>query len=117
MDQGRQILNQTIEQQVTAGNSVSVYGESQSATISSLVMSDLAAAQVDPAKVNFVLVGDPDYPNGGMLARFPGLTLPSMGITFYGATPDRSLIPTTIYNQEYDGFADIRNTRSTSSPT
>ena len=29
-----------------------------------------------------------------------------MGITFYGATPD-SPYPTTIYNQEYDGFADI----------
>ena len=106
VDQGRQILDQTIEQQVTAGNSVWVYGESQSATISSLVMSDLAAAHVDPANVNFVLVGDPDFPNGGMLARFPGLTLPSMGITFYGATPD-NLYPTTIYNQEYDGFADI----------
>ncbi len=59
-----------------------------------------------PSTVHFVLVGDPNFPNGGMLARFPGLTLPSLGITFYGATPD-DLYPTTIYNQEYDGFADI----------
>ena len=106
VDQGRQILDLTIEQQVDAGNSVWIYGESQSATISSLVMKDLAAANVPAGKVNFVLVGDPNFPNGGMLARFPGLTLPSMGITFSGATPD-NLYPTTIYNQEYDGFADI----------
>ncbi len=106
VDQGRQILDLTIEQQIAAGNTVWIFGESQSATISSLVMKDLVAANVPTSKVNFVLVGDPDYPNGGMLARFPGLTLPSMGITFYGATPD-SPYPTTIYNQEYDGFADI----------
>jgi hypothetical protein len=106
VDLGRQILDQTIDKQVAAGNSVWVYGESQSATISSLVMKDLVAANVPESNVHFVLVGDPNFPNGGMLARFPGLTLPSLGITFSGATPD-SPYQTTIYNQEYDGFADV----------
>ena len=104
--QGRQILDSTIEQQVGDRNDVWIYGESQSSTISSLAMTDLAAAGVPRSDVTFVLVGDPDNPNGGLLARFPGLTLPSLGITFYGPTPD-DLYPTTIYTQEYDGFADF----------
>jgi hypothetical protein len=45
-------------------------------------------------------------PNGGFLSRFPNLSLPSLGIDFYGATPE-NLFPTTNYTLEYDGFADF----------
>ena len=45
-------------------------------------------------------------PNGGLLARFPGLTMPSLGFTFYGATPGNDFA-TNIYTIEYDGFADF----------
>jgi hypothetical protein len=56
--------------------------------------------------VNFVLIGDPMNPNGGMFARFPGLTFPSIGGTFYGGTPANDY-PTVIYTGEYDGYADF----------
>lgn len=58
--------------------------------------------------VNFVLVGNEmNPPNGGMLSRFPGLNLPSLGLPFYGATPENAFPPTTNYTLEYDGFADF----------
>jgi hypothetical protein len=58
------------------------------------------------SQLGFVLLGDPMNPNGGLLARFPGLTLPSLGQTFYGATPSNTPWPTHIYTLEYDGIAD-----------
>jgi hypothetical protein len=64
------------------------------------------------------LVGDPSNPNGGLLERFDGATLsngttisdelnlPSVGISFDGATPANDFA-TTIYTLEYDGYADF----------
>ena len=60
-----------------------------------------------PNQLNFVLVGNEMNPNGGMLARFPNLTIPSLGLSFYGATPSDTPYPTAIYTAEYDGFADF----------
>jgi hypothetical protein len=45
-------------------------------------------------------------PNGGILERFAGLNLSSLGIDFYGATPSDDF-DTTIYTLEYDGYADF----------
>jgi hypothetical protein len=56
--------------------------------------------------INFVYVGNEMNPNGGFLSRFPDLNLPSLGIPFYGATPENAY-PATIYTREYDGFADF----------
>jgi hypothetical protein len=58
------------------------------------------------SQLNFSLIGDVAAPNGGLLSRFPGLSLPSLGVTFGTATPDNSFM-TTIVTQEYDGFADF----------
>ncbi|MBW0019047.1 MAG: PE-PPE domain-containing protein [Mycobacterium sp.] len=106
---GVTILNDAIQAQLaTPGvTQVNVFGYSQSATIASMEM-----AMLDPSNtpsslpLRFTLVGDPSNPNGGLLARFPGLSLPSMGLTFGNATPDNSF-PTRIYSIEYDGFADF----------
>lgn len=105
--QGTTILTSDIEQQVAAGNTVAVFGESQSSTISGMVMPNLEADGVDAGAVKFVLVGDPSNPDGGLLERFEGLSLPSIGITFSGATPSDTIYDTAIYTQEYDGFADF----------
>lgn len=102
VQQGLAILGTAIAQQVAAGNTATVFGYSQSAIISSLIMSKLPA----DAPVNFVLVGNEMNPNGGFLSRFPGLKLPSLGLDFYGATPENAF-PTTNYTLEYDGFADF----------
>ncbi|MGH3562276.1 MAG: PE-PPE domain-containing protein, partial [Mycobacterium sp.] len=63
-------------------------------------------------QLSFVLLGDPNNPDGGMLSRFdvPGLpapTIPSLGVTFNGATPAETPWDTAIYTTEYDGFADF----------
>jgi len=102
VQQGLDILAATIAEQVAAGNTATVFGYSQSAIISSLIMSQLPS----DTPVNFVLVGNEMNPNGGMLSRFPGLNLPSLGLPFYGATPENAF-PTTNYTLEYDGFADF----------
>jgi hypothetical protein len=104
--QGEATLNNAILQQIQDGNHVEVFGYSQSSIISSEEMSQLAANKVPSTDVNFVLVGDPNNPDGGLLERFDGLSIPSFGATFSGATPD-NLYPTDIYTNEYDGFADF----------
>jgi hypothetical protein len=107
--QGLQILNSAILSQTENGNNVVVYGDSQSSTISSMEMANLLtlpeSQQPGLDQLAFVLTGDPNNPAGGLFERFDGLTIPSVGITFNGATPD--VYPTDIFTQEYDGFADF----------
>src|ERR1700742_1864224 len=107
--QGVTILNNAILSQTLNGNSVVVYGDLQSSTISSMEMAALSAlpANEQPSldQLAFVLTGDPNNPAGGLFERFDGLSIPSVGITFNGATPD--VYPTDIFTQEYDGFADF----------
>ncbi|MFN8087955.1 MAG: PE-PPE domain-containing protein [Mycobacterium sp.] len=114
VDQGNQILYDEILRQIEAGNTLTVFGYSQSAIISSLVMDpenagcvNTPTCGIDPdTPINFVLIGNEMNPNGGFLSRFPGLNLPSLGIPFYGGTPEDSF-PVANYMLEYDGFADF----------
>jgi PE-PPE domain len=107
--QGVQILNSAILSQTENGNNVVVYGDSQSSTISSMEMANLLTLPQSERpgldQLAFVLTGDPNNPAGGLFERFDGLSIPSLGITFNGATPD--VYPTDIFTQEYDGFADF----------
>ncbi|WP_230865295.1 PE family protein [Mycobacterium canetti] len=111
VEEGLTIMHDAIMGELAIpGNTVTVFGWSQSAIIASLEMHRLAAmgpAAPPASDLNFVLVGNEMNPNGGMLARFPDLTLPSLGLTFYGATPSDTIYPTAIYTLEYDGFADF----------
>lgn len=88
------------------GLPVAVLGYSQSSIVSSLAMPQLLAQGYTPSQLAFTLLGDPANPNGGLLARFPGLSLPSLGVTFGTSTPSNDF-PTTIWSLEYDGFADF----------
>jgi PE-PPE domain len=110
--QGLTILDNAIKQQIATGNSVSVLGYSQSAIISSLEMRNLMNPALNPNpplpnQLAFTLLGDPMNPNGGLLERFAGLSLPSLGLDFYGATPPNTPYGTNIYTLQYDGFADF----------
>ncbi|ARG81102.1 PE family protein [Mycobacterium kansasii] len=112
VSQGVQILHNAILSEVnTLGNSVVVGGYSQSAIIASLEMRNLAPMPPGPAppadRLGFVLLANPMNPNGGLLSRFAGLSLPSLGVEFFGATPADTIYPTSIYTHEYDGFADF----------
>jgi len=107
VSQGVTILNNAIMQAYDNGiTHINVFGYSQSAVIASLEMPKLVAAGVPSTDVNFVLIGDPMNPNGGMFTRFPGLGLPNLGATYSGGTPTNDY-PTVIYTGEYDGFADV----------
>lgn len=114
--QGLQIIEDAIKAQIAAGgvsaeNPVVVGGYSQSSSIDSLLIPKLADDGIDADNVHFVLLGDPNNPNGGMLERFaipdgsnPDAT--TLGLTFSGATPS-DVSPTDVYTYEYDGFADF----------
>lgn len=85
-----------------------VFGYSQSAIIATLEKRKLAAAAdagtpVPP--VAFVIIGNPNRPNGGLNARFPGLVLP--GWTFSGPTPTNTPFQTVDVARQYDFFADF----------
>ncbi|WP_119184907.1 PE family protein [Mycobacterium decipiens] len=106
---GLSILDTAIWEQINAGNHVTVLGYSQSAVIASLEMQHLISLGPNaphPSQLNFILLGNEMNPNGGILARIPGLNITTLGLPFYGATPDNPY-PTTTYTLEYDGFADF----------
>lgn len=108
VDQGLSILTSALTDNPPggfAGNDLVVLGWSQSAIIASLLMTQLHEDDPD-YPVSFVLMGNEMNPNGGLLERFVGLQMPSLGINFYGATPD-NLYENINYTLEYDGFADF----------
>jgi hypothetical protein len=120
--QGVTILENAINS--NAGDVSTVFGYSQSSIIATQVMELLdptnkpGAGSVPLDDLQFLLIGDPNNPNGGLLERFNGfettsgtpvqdeLNLASLGASFDGATPDDSYA-TDIYTLEYDGLADF----------
>lgn len=62
--------------------------------------------------VNYVLVENPNRPNGGILERFNGLNVPILDIAFNGATPvvddpDLDSGTTVDISRQYDGWSDF----------
>jgi pimeloyl-ACP methyl ester carboxylesterase len=61
--------------------------------------------------INYVLVENPNRPNGGVLERFDGLTVPILDITFNGATPVNPASDTSgktvDISRQYDGWSDF----------
>ncbi len=115
LGQDQPIMVSDIESQIAAGgvspeNPVVVFGWSQSSDAASQIMSELSQQGVPSDDVHFVLVGDPQNPNGGFVNAFDfpaGNTsaFSDLDQTFDPATPS-DLYPTDIYTLEYDGFAD-----------
>jgi PE-PPE domain len=119
--QGAEILESTILADQAAGDASTVLGYSQSSTLSGVTMQLLdpsGTPQTGALDPQFLLLADPDNPNGGLFERFNGfetlsgqtnvdqLNLASLGIAFSGATPTDDFT-TTVYTLEYDGFADF----------
>lgn len=86
-----------------------IYGESAGANTVNKEKRKLAA-QYPPGTtapdIQFVLEGDPNVPNGGLAARFPGLPTVILG-TFDGAEPTDTQFHTDVINRQYDGAADF----------
>ena len=106
---GEQILDATILQKfdsgdVSAQNPLVVFGYSQSASISTAVMRELAGQGVPSNDVHFVLIGNPDNPVGGSEVARSNLYPEYLQANV--ATPN-DLYPTDVYTHEYDGVADF----------
>jgi PE-PPE domain len=86
------------------GDAVIIYGYSQSAVVASLYKK--AHLESTPRPVTYLLVSNPARPNGGILERFRGLTIPILDITTTGATPTGGA-DTYDIAREYDGWADF----------
>lgn len=103
--QGVTNLGQAINAQ-PVGESIVVFGYSQSARIASIQKANLAAAG-STLPVAFVLIGNPNRPNGGILERFEGVSIPILGVTFDGATPTNTDFDTVDITRQYDGWSDF----------
>jgi PE-PPE domain len=103
----------------TAGDRAPViFGYSQGAVVASQYKEGFNqhyATTVPPNTAptpTFVLIGNPDRPNGGIFERFAGLYIPGLDLSFNGATPTQTAGATpehiTTYDiaGQYDGFAD-----------
>lgn len=94
-----------------------VFGYSQSARVASIEKRNLIdqyGDDLDTAPVvSFVLIGNPNRPNGGILERFNGLHIPILDVTFDGATPTNSCDDTVCHfatadiSRQYDGWSDF----------
>src|SRR4029079_10432827 len=88
-----------------------IYGNSQGAGIANVVKRNLAAKYPTGTEgapdIEFVLGGDPNLPNGGLLARFPGLYIPILNFSFNGPEPTDTRFDTTVITRQYDLFADF----------
>ena len=119
--QGAAILESTILANQAAGDASTVFGYSQSSTLSGVTMQLLdpsGTPETGPLDPQFLLVADVNAPNGGIFERFNGfetlsgnttvnpLSLASLGLNFNGATPADDFT-TNIYTLEYDGLSDF----------
>jgi hypothetical protein len=100
LQQGTDVLNTAIMDHINANNDVVVFGYSQSATVETLELEQLATLPASERPTSdqlaFVMIGDGNNPDGGLLERFDGANIPSLDASFSGATPD-DVYPTDIY--------------------
>lgn len=86
-----------------------VFGYSQGATVASrekAILSKLPAT--DQANVDFVLIGNPNRPNGGLFERLAMFgTVPVLDATFGQPTPTDTAMSTVDIAFQYDGVADF----------
>ncbi|KMO76969.1 putative PPE family protein PPE42 [Mycolicibacterium chlorophenolicum] len=76
-----------------------IFGFSQGAAVASQYKADHTGN-------TYVLVANPNRPNGGILERFEGLHIPFLDVTFNGATPDNGDYTIDVARQ-YDGWTDF----------
>ena len=92
------------------GQPLVIYGYSQGAIIANLERRKLAEQYPEGTSapdIDFVLSGDPNTPNGGIAARFPGLYIPILNVSLNGPAPTDTQFDTVVINREYDGAGDF----------
>ena len=107
---GLQLLTAELEAQIAAAATEPVvfFGNSQSATLLTLAKGTLAdLAPADKSRLIFVLLANPNRPNGGLMARVAPPSVPSSSPTAFGlATPTDTGIATIDITFQYDAVAD-----------
>jgi hypothetical protein len=94
------------------GERAVVFGYSSSANV---VVREMRGLQTQPGgapatdQLEFLLLGSPNRPNGGILQRFAGLFIPFVGIRLDGSTPIDTPYATTDISWQYDTVADFPN--------
>jgi hypothetical protein len=113
------LFDLTIDQSVQAGvadleaaiakhgnDHLVIYGYSQGAMIAIREKRKLAERYPMGTRapdIDFVLSEDPNLPNGGILARFPGLYIPLLDWSFNGPEPTDTQFHTDVITRQYDG--------------
>ncbi|MEW2481810.1 PE-PPE domain-containing protein [Mycobacterium sp. NPDC049093] len=98
---------------IPAGDKVTIIGVSQGTQVLEIARTEMAKLSNYVANADnyeFLLLGDPYQPNGGILARFASWSeLPVLGDIFPFGRPGPSDSPfkTTFYQNQYDGIADF----------
>ncbi|MHC9293521.1 PE-PPE domain-containing protein [Mycobacterium sp. LTG2003] len=92
-------------------NPVVIFGYSQGATVTSIVKRQLAedTGGTIPDWISFVVIGNPNRPNGGLFERLAVLgTVPILDATFGEPTPTNTSDEVNTYDiaLQYDGVAD-----------
>lgn len=94
---------------LAAGERVVALGYSSSANVMVREMRALQNRADRPAddQLSFILVGNPNRPNGGILQRFSGAYIPLVDIPMDGSTPTETPYRTTDISWEYDPASDF----------
>ena len=103
--------------QTTGDNAPVIFGYSQGAVVGSeykkLWNAQNASLPPTSPHPKFVFIGNGDRPNGGAMARFPGIYVPGLDMTTTGATPTETAgaapgeITTVDIAGQYDPIADL----------
>ena len=111
LDQSTQAGVPLLEAAMAANNGpLVINGYSQGAAVANIEKGRLAEQYpegTDAPDIDFVLAGDPNLPNGGLWARFPGLYIPIIGWNFNGPEPTDTQFDTVVITRQYDFFADF----------
>ncbi|HPX37172.1 MAG TPA: PE-PPE domain-containing protein [Mycobacterium sp.] len=93
----------------TSGTPAVVFGYSQGATVATREKSILTELSVqDQANIDFVLIGNPNRPNGGLFERLAMFgTVPILDATFGLPTPTDTAMSTVDIAFQYDGVVDF----------
>lgn len=103
-------LNTGLQRELASGTdeSITLFGSSQSATVVTILKRSLADSPPDlQSRLEIVVIGNPNRPNGGLLSRFYPVSIPILEFTANGAMPTDTGIKTTDIAFQYDGAADF----------
>ena len=105
---GVPLLNQAITAEIANGNKVLVWTTSQSSMVATNEIRNLmAAGSPYTDKLSFILTGNPNNPDGGLVERFVGAYIPGLDLLFNGATPPHAPYHIQIFTNQYDGVSNF----------